>query len=77
MERWHERLAAGGRHSYVVALEEFNEEGATRLARWAGFNCTFHALPHANDPEVQGMPSIQSLSGKYHDDYASVQLSCA
>jgi len=80
MARWHERLAAAGQHSYVMALEDLDEVGATRLARWAGFNCTFHALPHANDPEVLGMPSIRTnadTGGQYHDDYASVRLSCA
>jgi hypothetical protein len=78
MGRWHARLVASGHHAYTMALEDLNEEGATRLARWAGFNCTFDALPHANDPDVPSLAAQNANNGgRYHDDYSSVRLSCA
>ena len=65
--------------SYMMALEEFTPKGMTQLARWLGFpECTYLALPHANDPDVAPGTSDRDLvhGDRYHSDYEHVRLEC-
>ena len=86
---WHRRITNARMEvnvrmprSYLMALEEFTPEGATQLAQWLGFPCSFDALPHANDPDsydsVAPAPTSRPKSwGKdYFMDYGSVKMTC-
>ena len=88
-EGWHRRISNARREakarvpsSYLLALEEFTPDGATKLAQWLGYQCSFDVLPHANDPDsydtVAPAPASRPKSwGKdYFMDYGSVKLSC-
>ena len=74
-ERMLERFSTGGLRSFLMPLEDFTPEGATRMAHWLGFpGCTFRVLPHANDPD-----SFTPTSGQdehFHTDYEHVNLIC-
>lgn len=82
MRSWHERISNSSASSYLFALEDLSPVEATRMAHWLGFEtCTFHALPHANDPAFLNAsdPSIGTPghTSQFHQDYEHVDLACA
>lgn len=65
----HRFLPSLGDRAKHIAMEDISPETITHLAQWLGFNCTYDAIPHANDATVDG-------GSEYHADYESVHLRC-
>ena len=70
-ERWHAGRSSGGNssksRSFMMYAEDLAPSRFTQLARWLGLNCTFTAIPHANDPAA----ATASLTARAHGDINS------
>jgi len=78
--QWHDRLNSKGSMSYLMATEDLSAASVTELARTLGFACTFHAIPHANDPQDFSEDSTKAGdddSSDYHSDYEHANLTCS
>ena len=91
MLAWHkarsENVGTGKARSILMYTEDLDAQRFTELAEWLGLPCTFHQVPHANDPDATGeewKTEMQTKRGNgswaseyYHRDYASINVTCA
>jgi len=66
-EKWHAERNSGNSsksRSFMMYAEDLAPSRFTQLARWLGLNCTFTAIPHANDPAA----ATASLTARAHED---------
>ena len=90
-ERWHAERSSGNTsksRSFMMYAEDLAPGRFTQLAHWLGLNCTFTAIPHANDPTATprlGSTRAQDLNntawvrrdGQYfHHDYTNIRSQC-
>jgi hypothetical protein len=80
MLEWHNSRKYGqkGARSFLLYTEDFTPERFTQLAHWLGFPCTFHSVPHANDPTAfaKDTEGGKFNNGYFHKDMTKVNLTC-